>query len=261
MLRKGDLSTKISRLLQDFPGTPGIVILDTQDGVSFHHNSQQVFPAASLIKLGILLEYYLQVERGLLDPLERKQLTPNQVVGGTGILQELTPGCRPTLQDLATLMIIVSDNTATNIMIDLLGISNINRAIRTFDLQGTILQRKMFDWEAREEGLENFTTPNDMVRLLQIFLSSERLSSASKAGIIAIMRKQRLSHKLPAQTPPTISWMHKTGELPGAEHDVGILMSGEKKVIVAVLTKELEANEDGLRLIGEIGRIVYDATL
>ncbi len=261
MMKQDNLSVEIGRLLQGFAGTPGIVIRDTEGDLLFNHNADLIFPAASLIKLAILLRYYLQVQRGLLDPLGRMELNRSQIVGDTGILQELTPGCRLTLQDLVTLMIIVSDNTATNMMIGRLGMANINQTIEAFELQDTILQRNMFDWEAQEIGLENFTSPADMARLLQIFLSSEKLAAVSQAGILAILKKQRLRDKLPARTPSSTSWAHKTGELPGVEHDVGILNLEDTQVIVAVLTKELEANEDGRRLIGEIGRLVYQAAL
>ena len=260
-MHKGDHYLEINRLLQDFPGTIGIVIREIGGELAFDFNPQQVFPAASLIKLLILLAYYRRVEGGTLKPSQQVALSADQFVGGTGILQDLTPGCRLTLQDLATLMIVVSDNTATNMLIDRLGIEQINEVGRAYGLQDTMLQRKMFDWEAREKGCDNFTSPADIARLLDASLTTEFLSGTSKASLLAILKKQRLNNKLPAQTPPPASWAHKTGEMNGVEHDAGILTLAGRQVIVAVLTADLKDNEDGRRVIAEIGRIVYHQLL
>lgn len=256
MMRSLELDNRLFQLLQDFPGVAGVVIREMPGDFSFGHNPEVVFPAASLIKLAILLEYTLRVQQGTLDPLQRIELQQEQIVPGSGIMQELIPGCRLALQDLATLMIIVSDNTATNMMIDLLGIDRINQTSQAFGLQDTILQRKMYDWAKIDEGLDNFTSPADMARILTAFLTSAKLSAASKAGILDILQKQRIQHKLPALVTSPASWAHKTGEVPGVEHDVGILLSGDKRIIVVAMTKDLQTKKDGVRLLNEIGRLV-----
>jgi beta-lactamase class A len=114
------LKTLVSKA-QKIDGTVGFVLQDLRKNFRRDWNAEEVFPAASVIKLTILWELFRRVDEGELSLHEEMELRETAKVGGFGILKEMHPGLRPSLEDLATLMIILSDNMATNILIDLLG--------------------------------------------------------------------------------------------------------------------------------------------
>src|SRR5688572_16723926 len=113
-----NLQSQLQTLAATLPGTAGVVVKDLATGQSITFNEAEPFPAASIIKLSILWAFFEQVEAGRLSATERVSLTTDAQVGGSGVLYTLAAGLNLTLQDLATLMITVSDNTATNILID-----------------------------------------------------------------------------------------------------------------------------------------------
>ena len=161
------LDIDIDSLVADFPGRVSIVISKPGTGERVSVNEEIPFPTASLIKLPILWEFFRQCERGRLDPDEAYRLSEADKVQGFGVLRQLTPGVALRLMDLATLMIVVSDNTATNLLIDRLGLAAIDSTIRDLGLQGTSLKRKMFDHS--DPTLENFVTARDVERnILQL---------------------------------------------------------------------------------------------
>ncbi len=249
---------EIRALCRAFSGQCGLVILDTEDGaVMLEHNPRQSFSAASLIKLPILLHYGLLVQSGRLDPQQRLALRAEDKVPGSGVLQDLSPGCRLTVNDLATLMIILSDNTATNMVIDLLGMEPVNEMVDRLGLRDTSLRRKMYDWEAQKRGVENVTTARDMADLLLFLWRDKRLEADMRERLLAILRRQHYRSKLPALTPDPESWAHKTGELDDADHDAGFLLLDDSAVIVALLTGGGSDQRERVRLANQVGRLVY----
>src|SRR5690606_14639683 len=119
----------------------------------------------------ILWAFLEQADAGALDPAEWWTLGDHHRVDGTGVLRHLQAGARLTLLDLATLMIVVSDNTATNALIDRLGMASIQVTISRLGLAGTRLGRKMYDFEARARGFENVTCARDIAALLRRFVA------------------------------------------------------------------------------------------
>lgn len=256
------LETQIRSLLTHFPGVVGLVVADLSGGDELRINENERFLAASLIKLPILWEFFRQVGAGLATTAERLTLSDADKVGGAGILQDLDAGLSPTLKDVATLMITLSDNTATNLLIERLGLAAINQTIEALGLKHTELQRKLMDYERARQGFENFTSPADIAELLHLMHDPNRLpdhlSADSRRAMIAILKRQQRRNKLPTYLPPEAVLAHKTGEIPGCEHDAGILYREDGAVLVAVLTKQLDNNRDGIRLCAEIGKLVYD---
>ena len=156
-------------------------------------------------------------------------------------------------------MIILSDNVATNILIDALGMAKINETIRQQGFSHTSLQRKMMDGKAKEQGLDNYTTAYDVKMLLMgLEQQASTLSPASRQQFIDILKRQQCNNKLPKLLPADTSLAHKTGDLPQVEHDAGIMYIEDKPIVVVVLTKALVDNLDGVKFNNVIGKIVYD---
>lgn len=239
-------------------GTVGIVIKDLQTGKKITINDRKIFPAASLIKLCIIWDLFQRIEMGQLKLDDQIVLEAHQKVGGCGILKELHTGLKVTLNDLAILMIVLSDNVATNLLIDTLGMRDINTSMEALKLSVTKLQRKMMDFSAAQKGLDNFTSPTEVAVILENFYNSERLTKSSIEQIVNILKRQQCNNKLPVKMPKEAVFAHKTGELPAIEHDAGILFFEDQAILLIVMTKDLVDNQDGIKLHIQIGELVYN---
>ncbi|HEX7733661.1 MAG TPA: serine hydrolase, partial [Ktedonobacteraceae bacterium] len=204
-------------------------------------NPQEVFPAASLAKVPILVELARSLSQpGSVYSWETRLEVPAEArVASDGVLAELSPDLRPTIQDVAHLMITISDNTASNMLLDLLGMEAINATMCDLGLRGTRLERRFIDFEARRAGRDNWTSAADMVLLFeQIY----RGRVPEQERLIKILLRQNDYHILPAYWGEDEPFAHKTGGLPGVMHDAGMLFrepgNWREPLIIAVLTAE-----------------------
>lgn len=248
------LTTQLQTAVSTFPGTPAILIQELgSHEILYQCNETVVFPAASLIKLPILWEFYQQVENGRISPTTRLTLADRHKVGGAGVLQSLQAGLQPTLQDLATLMIITSDNAATNLLIDLLGMAAINQAMQVLGLVETRLQRYMMDFEQAKAGFENYTTAAETAVLLRHL---HALPTVAGEAMRHILQQQLYNDRLSANWPEEESFAHKTGNLTNIEHDAGIWY-GKRPILLIALTKDAP-NPIAAQLCRTVGQAVYE---
>lgn len=259
---RGDIEAAIRRC----PATVGLAIKHLESGETLAWRAEERFPAASVIKIPILVEALRQAQAGGLRLDERIAVRKADMVGGFGILKDLGSVEALSLLDLLTLMIIVSDNSATNLCIDRIGMDAVNALAASLGLGGTALQRKMMDMPARERGLDNFTTPADAARLLELVATERVLTPGGSRQALEILARQQVNDRLPLLLPPGVQVAHKTGELAGIRHDVGIVWTTRSRVVVAALTKECQtplgkglAGGEACELIARVGRMIYDA--
>lgn len=249
-------SGEMKQLLGDLKGKAGAAIEIDND--CFYFNHEEVFPSASVIKVPILIEALRQAESANIDVNESIQIRHR--VGGSGVLQALSDQVIVTVKDLMTLMITVSDNTATNMMIDLLGMDAINTTIKNMGMQKTVLQRKMMDFSAIERGLNNLTSPADIVTCLKVMNQGDFLTAKSRKLALEIMHAQQFHDKLSAMIDTEAIFVAgKTGSLPQVENDCAIFKWGNKTAYVAVLMDQLEDSYSGRRVISKIGKYLYDS--
>lgn len=246
------LEEEIVNLCSRVSGSKSVIVENMKTGEKIEINRNEIFPAASLIKLPILLTLFAMAEKGQIDPDTRVEMTKDCRVGGFGVLKDLENGLKPTIRDLAVLMITLSDNIATNLLIDMMGMPEINCEIKSLGLSNTVLRRKMMDAEAKEAGLDNDTSAEDIRRILK-----EVLKSPFKEEILDILFRQQCNNKLPVFMGEEIRFAHKTGDLPGVEHDAGIICANGEEIIAVVLTKDLADNKEGIWLNQEIGKLFY----
>lgn len=176
-------SRNILKRLSSFRGEAGIVVKDLQTGWTFLHNEDQLFPAASLIKIPIMVACFKAAQEGRLDLKEKYVLKRKDRVGGSGILRRMRSGRVFTYEQLIDYMVTHSDNIATNVLIARLGFDYINSVFKQLGLEKTVLNRKMIDFSARDQGLENYTTAAEITQLLEKNL----LSSVPESGNIGEM--------------------------------------------------------------------------
>ena len=260
-----DWVNAVHKEIEAFPETAGVVVRSSSDGVEVTHNPGKVFSSASLIKLGVLYTLFSKHASGEIDLDEVYGFSSAECADG-GLLHRVRSGARLRLDDLALLMISVSDNTAANLLIDRLGMDAVNGGFRELGLSGTVLGRKMLDFEAKKAGKDNFTTAGDMAVLLETLHSGQNFPASARSRMMEMLSLQKLNSKLPGLIPVLDVddveqfLAHKTGELPGNEHDAGIFFfRGRKPVVVSVLTEGLKDRSEGVNFCARIGRILFDA--
>ncbi|MGG3467422.1 serine hydrolase [Neobacillus pocheonensis] len=230
------------------------------EGESLYVNCEEAFQSASLIKVPVLIEAFLQSEAGKLNLDQLVSIT--NYVGGSGVLQAFSRDALLTLKDLMTLMITVSDNTATNMLIDKLGMADINRSIKKMGLKHTVLNRKMMDFEAIEQGLDNYTSPLDMLTSLKIVKERSFLTEESRAAALKMMSYQQFQDRLPGMMDlDRVFVANKTGSLPHVEHDCAVITYKGKTAYAAVLMDRLDDVFSGKQKISKIGKHIYDYLL
>ena len=251
------LSERLEPLIADLPGRCGVCVQLLGEPPAFEHNRVERFSAASVIKLPIYYEYQRRCHQGDLSPTEEVILTPEHWVDGSGSLKEAAPGSSFSLDYLARVMLIHSDNVATNIMIERLGLEPINQSMRALGMCESALQRKMYDFQARERGLDNWITAGDAQSFFLRMLAPPDHEREVCSAVINTLKDQERNHKLPALLPPDTVVAHKTGELNGVEHDAGIIFGPFGACCVSVLTQHLEQNAAGVEFCRQVGREVY----
>lgn len=254
---KASLVDTIRRVAEGLEGRLGCVVCDSAGRVWASHRADERFATASVIKVPILMALAADVDAGRLAWDQVVPVDRHDRAGGSGVIQYLSP-LPYTLRDLATLMIIVSDNRATNLIIDLVGLDRINAYCARMGWRDTVLGRRMYDFAARAQGRDNFSTPRDTADLFVRLLSGALLSPAASGQALEILRAQQFRDKLPAWLPPDTPVAHKTGELPGVQNDCGILFLPAGPVIAAAYTNDLTAAARGRLAIQEIGRAIAE---
>ena len=230
----------LEEMLKTLPGKIGFCYRCPDTGAHFERNGDLPLVAASVIKLPIMVEAFRQKEAGTLDWQMEVTIRKEDKLPSCGALTYLHDGIKVTVGDLVTLMIILSDNTATNLMIDLLGADNINATCEHLGLKGTKLNRKLFDAEKSAQGIENYVTANDMARILSLLLKGKVVSAEASQEMLTILGNQRLNGKIPFFLHSRdIAVAHKTGEDDGITHDVGIIYT-EHPQILCFLSNETD---------------------
>ena len=253
-----ELQRKIEQVLAAYTGRWGIVIVKQTTGNRMELNQEMVFPAASMIKVPIMYEVMRQVAVGMITLDMPLVVTESARAGGAGILKELRPNITMSVRELVTLMIVLSDNTATNMLIELVGMEAVNQTIANLGMKSTVLRRRMMDFEAAWDGKENETTAADLALLFERIYSGAGLPQEYGALMLDILTRQQVRDKLPFYLPEETVIANKTGTLPGVEHDAGILFLPGGPYIISILTGDLAANHQGIQLVASIGKVIYE---
>jgi beta-lactamase class A len=252
---------RVAAIAAHVDGVVGYSIVDLTTGERVRHLETATFPAASAIKLAIVYELFTQAAEKKINLDEQVRLDRKQAVGGTGVLVEMGT---PTLSigDYAVLMVTLSDNTATNVLIDRLGMERIADRMRGLGLNGTKLRRHMMDTAAAKRGEENVSTPDELARLLQAMYGRVGPAEAGPhllalAPAIAMLKKPK-ENRLRKGLPDGVESADKSGELEGVRVDAGIVFAKNRPYVLSVMTTFLKDEADGERAIVEISRAAYE---
>ena len=248
---------EIEKIISQVEGSVCINFYDLNKNNVFSINGDKKVLSASMIKLLILAELMKKISENKFSLSDTIMIANSMKTGGDGVLKELNTGHHFTLKELATLMIIVSDNQATNILIDFLGMENINQLGKELRLKKTFLGRKMMDIEARKNGYDNYTCADDISSLLKLIYQEKLINEEASQLMLDILLRQQQGERLQRYLPSDIKIAHKCGDLDNLENDGGIIWIGNKAYILVILTSGMP-NLQCKQTIGKISKFVYD---
>ncbi|MBI3978035.1 MAG: serine hydrolase [Chloroflexi bacterium] len=249
------------RSAEETGGTVGVLVV-APDGVVFSHNATRRFRAASTVKIPIMVEVYRQIDRGERSLDDPHVLRQEEKAHGSGVLLHLHDGLALTLNDLIYLMISISDNAATNILIDLAGMERVNETMRSLGMAGSILGRKMKGRPAQGDEQENWATPGDYAAAVAAILDKQAASADACERMAAMLESQQNRRRIARHLPERegIRWGSKTGSVAGVTNDVGFILTEKGRLIVSVFCEGLPDQHVGEQAIGDISRAAMRAT-
>ena len=239
---------RILDMLSSLKGTIGFAAFDPSAGESVSFNPDAPIQAASVIKLFVMAEAFRQREAGLFDFEAPVTVREENHLPSCGALTYMRAPLTLPWGDLVTLMIILSDNTATNMLIDRLGMDNINAMIDSLGMKNTCLRRKLWQSELSRQGIQNTVSAGDTNLFLLKLYCEELVSPAASREMLGILLNQRLNGKMPFYLHSRgIRCAHKTGEDDGITHDVGIIFA-DRPVIFSFLSEHTDVPEAEIAL-------------
>lgn len=247
--------TSLERLAGEVDGSVSYLVVDLTTGRRFARRADEPFPTASAIKIGILYELFVQADAGIVA-LDRPQPLPDASrAGGAGILQRLKSPVL-SLRDHAMLMILLSDNTATNVLIDTLGREAITARMHALGARGYQLRRRMMDGAAAARGDENVASAGDLVVVMDALRTGRGLRPESREAAVAILQEPGPT-SIRAGVPPGVPVAAKPGGLAGARTEVAWVDLKDRPYLLCVMTSFLADDAAGDKAITEISRTAY----
>jgi beta-lactamase class A len=251
---------RLIELLHPPTGLVALAARHVETGRAWRHDERVALPSASLIKPPILAAFWEAAEAGRLVPDARTNVPAGTSVEGTGVLKALAPGLQPTWTDLAMLMITVSDNVATNLLIDRLGMGAIQAWIDKAGLADTRLERRMMDRAAMDAGRGNWTSAADMETLLSSMAAGTCVSGEASRAMRRALEAQQIQDRLPRRLGDGVRVANKTGNFADVIHDAGIVTWPGGTLVIAVLTHGAGPAWQAMDVIAEIAAVLVQAS-
>lgn len=251
-----DLQLQLAAYAAHAPGHVAVEIKDLATGAMNAINPSANMPAASVIKIPVMVEVFRQMALGKFDLNRNVTLLASDRDWGWGALADARPGTEYKVSNLLSLMITESDNTATNMLIRLVGRQNVNHTMAALGLPNT----RLGDYIRSNGDIRALrTSPADMVALLEAMAHDRLVDPWSSRAMIAILSGQRHNDLLPEPLPHGLQIAHKTGTLHDTLNDVGIVYLHSEPYVIAVLTTHLPDLDAGAHFIQGVSKMAYDA--
>jgi len=295
--RLGRLESRLRELADAFPGVIGVSARDIKTGEEISINGDRLFPMASVYKIPIMVEVFRQIEAKKFSLGDRIEVGDEQRTLGSGVLTLLSNGLRPTIKDLITLMIVLSDNEATDILLKKVGAENVTAAMRSMGLNNIRVDRTTFELirdflafmdenargktykeiiamsrtrqapsekqaEAEREFakvMKDVSSPRDMALLLEKIYKGEAAGKESRQMMMTILGQQMFNQRLPRYLPESSRMAHKTGTIGSTTNDAGVMFVRGNPIAIAVFTVDKRvARGEVEEQMGRLARVVYD---
>ena len=256
------MKSVVEKVIKDFGDNGEVCVVfrslnrDKKDDFSIMPD--KVLPAASIIKLAILASIMKMVDNKELSFSDQVSIKDGDMFGTFDAQHHFIKASSYTVEDLCRLMIDLSDNLASNMLIRVAGMDRINSDAKANGLKHTVIARKFLDFETQKKGLENYTTPEETVMMIMHFVDKAKAGSRTAEMMLNILANQGDKNYLSQFMPPEICFAHKTGHIPGSMHDVGIItLPSGAEYIISVMTTSLKSDIEGLRFLNTLGEAVF----
>ncbi len=254
-----DLEIKVRQEYRRFSGRAGVIIKDLETGSRISINPEMSFPSASLVKIPILVSCFQAALEGKIDINGKVVLRNKDKAPGSGSLENLPAGTEIKIGTLLELMITQSDNTASNMLIDLLSFEYLNDCFKRIGLLNTNIVRAMMDFKGRRSGRENFSTVSDVALILERIYQGKVINPDVSSRCLDILKKQKMRDRIPKNLPADTMVAHKTGLENGVCHDAGIVFTPGGDFLICVLTRHKDKTaRKAKNFIARIAQEVYD---
>ena len=251
------LEEAVQKRVKAFRGEIGLVIRDLDSGWTFQVNPDKLFPAASMVKVPIMAACLKAAEEGRLSLRDDLKLKRSDKARGSGILRRRATGSAYTIEQLVELMVTHSDNTAANMLIDLLGFDYLNQTFREMGLERTNLSRKMMDFRSRDRGIENYTSAREMADILEMIYRKGCVCSSVSEKSLELLKSQKVNDRIPRLLPRDTIVAHKTGLERQVCHDAGIVFTDNGNFLISVFTRSISGSRTAKRFISSVSSLAY----
>jgi len=244
----------LDRGVADLDGSAGLIAVAADGTVLYEHAADETYPAASVIKIPILMTVHADAAEGRLSLDER--LAVGEHLPGSGVLGWVPGVTELTIRDHAMLMTIVSDNTATNRLMERVGVERIAERMREWGCERTRLLRRMFDFEAANRGLDNVACPRELAGLLVRLVRGELVDRATSDAVLAVLEATQDDALIRRYLPARAKVAHKTGSLEKVRNDAAVIW-GERPVVAVGMVSGVPDIRPARSLLGLLGWLAY----
>lgn len=250
------LKEKLMKEIETRNAKGAFLIQNLHTEETWEYQADHITPSASLIKLFILAEAMRKVKEGCLclqDPIP----VHKEDIAAFSVLEFLDPRSY-TAEELLRLMIVYSDNTATNVLMDFLGMEYINQCIKQLGFHDSVLKRKMMDFQSAREGRENLTTASEMADFLRRLYTGTLLGQPYDEQMLSIMKGQADECMMRVWLPDEIIIARKSGELDCLDHDIAIVYGEKTEYLYCFFVWDAASNNDAREILAVTSKLVYD---
>jgi len=252
-----NFEAELTSLLRQVDGVMGVWVHDLTDGYTWSHNADVVFPSASTIKTPILAALYEEARLGRVALDAQYTISASDLAGGAGILQFLGNGTVTlSLADLAVLMMVLSDNTATNLVIEAVGMERVNAFLERHGMESTRLRRLMIRPEDQRANRENTTTPEELGQIYALLHAGTLVDASVHAAVLRILQLPK-SGEMRSGVPSRVPIAHKNRSLGGVLLDGGVVYLEGRPYVMTIMGTLLRDPDAAASVFTEAAAHVY----
>ena len=248
----------LQMIIATSPSLTGLMAVDLSSGESISINENVVFTQASAIKIPILMEVYKQAHEKKFALTDIKPLLPSNTVAGSGILNVMVDPVNLSIRNLCVLMIGLSDNSATNTLIELVGMKNVTNTMQSLGFSNTRLQRKMIDQPASLRNEENISTPAEAVRIMKLLYEGKFIDKSTSDEILSILRNNPIANsKIADGISANVKIAFKPGGMGGVSTEWAIVYLSNRPYALAIM-ENYKTSATPSNIISALSKRVFD---
>lgn len=248
----------LQKIIDSSPSLTGLMAVDLTSGESIGINADLVFAQASAIKIPILMEVYKQAHEKKFSLSDIRPLSASNTVAGSGILNAMADPVNLSIRNFCMLMIGLSDNSATNTLIELVGMKNVSNTMQSLGFGNTRLQRKMIDQQASLRNEENLSTPAEAVKIMRLLYEGKFIDKTTSDEVLSILKKNPVENsKIASGVPPNVKLAFKTGGMGGVSTEWAIVYLQNRPYAIAIM-ENYKTSSSPSDIFSLLSKRIYD---